>query len=511
MATSGGGVSFAPWRLTSVAVVVTYVAAYAATDAALLPVILAGAALTGVLSLVLVAPRAAVLVVLAVLPAVGVVRRLTSTNDIQGTAAADVFVLLPAAVTGALLLATTRAERWPRRRSMLGTSVLVLAAFTALGTLNPLQGPFAVGAGGLILQLTPLCWFWIGRAFVGPREMPRAVQVIAAVGTATACYGLYQVFVGFPPFELQYLAESGRRVAALSVGSAIRPFSSFTSASEFALYLGCAAVAIYSRGLPGRVISASASVLVLAALVLESARAALVLTVLALAFVATRRRVSRAPISLIVMAATVAATVAFAQVYSAGVSTGNKDIDDLLDHQLQGLADPFNSEKSTLVPHLQLLVEGLTTPFRYPLGVGTGAVTTASGRFGGSLGGAETDLGNVALSLGFPGLLAFICLLFGVVATTRRVLRRGPARTDLFAVGILIVTAGQWLNGGNYAVAVLPWLALGYLDARDKRQATAHSHAASESGRPRRVRGDVEARGRGAVPARPSGGGVHAR
>jgi hypothetical protein len=37
-------------------------------------------------------------------------------------------------------------------------------------------------------------------------------------------------------------------------------------------------------------------------------------------------------------------------------------------------------------------------------------------------------------------------------------------RLALCALGVLLVMTFQWINGGQYSVAILPWFLLGWLD-----------------------------------------------
>ena len=65
--------------------------------------------------------------------------------------------------------------------------------------------------------------------------------------------------------------------------------------------------------------------------------------------------------------------------------------------------------------------------------------------------------------MGLPGLLAYTVVF---VVGFRRAYRRARSSEPLAAaaLGVLVVTLFQWLNGGQYAVALLPWLILGWLD-----------------------------------------------
>ena len=136
----------------------------------------------------------------------------------------------------------------------------------------------------------------------------------------------------------------------------------------------------------------------------------------------------------------------------------------LISHDVAGLSDPLNPQTSTVGVHLSLVVNGVKSAFSDPVGRGIGAVTIAGRTFGGVTAGTEADPSNMAVGLGLPGLIAY---LFVLVLGVRVVYRVACARRDpvaLIALGIVAVTTLQWFNGGLYAIAFLPWLAMGWAD-----------------------------------------------
>jgi hypothetical protein len=146
----------------------------------------------------------------------------------------------------------------------------------------------------------------------------------------------------------------------------------------------------------------------------------------------------------------------------------------LIAHQTEGLSDPLNPESSTLLVHLTLVRDGLLHALREPAGVGLAQVTNAGSRLGeaDALGrDTEADISNAAVAMGIPGLIVYLVVF---VAGMRRAYEAARMRNVLAiaALGILTATMLQWLNGGLYAVAVLPWLVLGWLDrpSRERRE-----------------------------------------
>ena len=82
-------------------------------------------------------------------------------------------------------------------------------------------------------------------------------------------------------------------------------------------------------------------------------------------------------------------------------------------------------------------------------------------------------MANAFVSLGVVGgllLLGVIGLAFQRVAAAYRA-TRDPLL--LAVAGLLIVSLGQWLNGGHYALAPLIWFLIGYAVAQWQRVADA--------------------------------------
>jgi hypothetical protein len=133
-------------------------------------------------------------------------------------------------------------------------------------------------------------------------------------------------------------------------------------------------------------------------------------------------------------------------------------------HQIDGLRDPLDQKSSTLGEHATLVTGGISQALTHPLGQGIGKVTIAGSKFGGTWANTEADPSNAAVSMGVAGVVTYAVV---AIAGFRRAYQRAVQRRDglaLAGLGILVVTFLQWLNGGQYAVVLLPWLVLGWLD-----------------------------------------------
>jgi hypothetical protein len=136
----------------------------------------------------------------------------------------------------------------------------------------------------------------------------------------------------------------------------------------------------------------------------------------------------------------------------------------LVAHQASGLLNPLDPEQSTTHIHMGMANTGILGAVRNPLGRGLGATTMAARKFGGSGGSMEIDLINMFVSLGAIGGLLYAIVLGVVVVTAIQYWRRTRTFIALGLLGLLVLTLGQWLNGGYYATTTLLWFCIGTLD-----------------------------------------------
>jgi hypothetical protein len=277
---------------------------------------------------------------------------------------------------------------------------------------------------------------------------------------------LMQTFVRFPSWDERWIKQSG--YSALNVGGVVRAFSSFASASEYAMFLVVGLVCWLALGLASRwrLLVAPAVVLLAEAIWYESARGAVVLLVASLFMMLAARLKLRMGWALVLGALAIAAIpTAVESVAPAEFSSDPGSA--LAQHQVSGLSNPFG-EGSTLPGHIQFATDGIAGVLHEPLGFGVGSTTIAAEKLGSSsTRGVEVDAGNAAVAAGLVGFGAYVCVLtLGI----RRAYNRARSRDalTLAALGVLFATLFQWLSGGQYAVAILPWLVFGWLDRPER-------------------------------------------
>ena len=424
------------------------------------------------------APRYTLYLLVLGLPLLGLVRR--ALDPVAPSGGADLLLLvLPFALLALLVVAVERGAL--RRRTALSNAVLLLGVLLLLGAVNPLQGDMFGGIASLLLVAVPILAFWTGRALVSDATLTTVLKIVAAIAIPAALYGLLQTFDGFPSWDAAWVRESG--YAALNVGGVVRPFSSFSSSAEYAYFAGVGLIVWFALAIrtTWTVPALAACGLLGTAVFYQSSRGVLILVVLSIVLMLAARL--RVP-AVVALGAGLVCVVAipfgvskFAPEQKAAL-TGAQI---LAAHQRSGLANPLDAESSTLLAHLNLIRDGIVSAVHEPLGTGLAPITNVGERLGEAQQhdlNTEADPSNVAVALGLPGLVVYCAVLvLGLGRAYALAVRRGDVLA-LAAFGVLTVTLFQWLNGGQYAVALLPWLVLGWLD----RPATAASADAAVTG-----------------------------
>jgi hypothetical protein len=413
-------------------------------------------------------PRGTIISLAVWLAALGTTRRLFPQTASTSSALGDALLLVGPIIFG-LLFITAAGKGSLTNRSALAKPVYWLTALAAAEVVNPLQHSLAVGIGGGLFLVTPMLAFWVGRAILDGKTMRRLLTVVAWMAIAAAAYGLLQTYAGFPSWDRRWIQTKG--YTALHVAGTIRAFSSFASAQEYATFVavGIAIWVARARTPANTILSLSVVSFLGVALLLESSRAILVYAVVAIGVMVA----ARSGVSLFGAAAGGGLTLAVLLVIvdhfaggggSAAVVANGNTTQQLIGHQLSGLAHPFDNKSSSLDGHFGRLVRGVGEAFTMPIGHGTGSVTNAAGVFGTASLGTEVDPSNAAVAFGLPGLVLYLMILVRGLSTAFRVASRDQDWISIAVIGILVVTLMQWLSGNLYSTVWLPWLCLGWTD-----------------------------------------------
>jgi hypothetical protein len=320
--------------------------------------------------------------------------------------------------------------------------VAALLLLSGLEIFNPEGGGLVAGVTGLLFIAAPLLWFFVG-AWLADDALVTALQAATvAVAGLAAGYGLWQTNAGFPSWDQTWIDVAG--YTALRVG-VVRAFSVFTSAAEYAIFLGAGIMVVFAGAMRGRLLTLPVLPLLVWALVLESSRTVVVqslagiLVMGALLAGGVRRAIVITVIGLGVI--TLLDQLLAPQLLAIAGSTS----DPLIAHQAGGLGDPLNPTESTAHLHLEQMVAGFELAFSHPLGLGTA---------GTNLAGLKTG------TLQVGGILYGVIVALVLAAACRLAMRRRDV-VSLATVGVLVVCFGQWLNGGYYALAPLIWVLIG--------------------------------------------------
>jgi hypothetical protein len=408
-------------------------------------------------------PRLVLLGLVVWLSVFGELRRIF---DIVGpTTSVDPFLIIGPLVIVVLLVPAFQRGAG-RRLTPVARIVLVLSVLIGLSALNPLQGGWLVGLGGLFFLLVPPLAFWIGRGLCDDQTIRRVLWLIAVIALPCAVFGIYQTLHGFPSWDQAYIDS---QTTLRFVEGVPRPFSTFTSPAEYATYLGIAAVVLLGFRLRRAIspVTLAALALLAVGIFYEASRGIVFLFVAAACLmIAAWRRVGPSVAILISAATLLLVPVAsrFAEPLANNAGKGGV----LLAHQIGGLSHPLNEGQSTLLLHIKQLQTALSTVRYEPFGYGAGAVSLAGRKFGGVVAGAETDIGNIAVGLGIPGLLMYGLLIVFAFPMLYRLAVARRDRLGIVALGVAVVMGLQWFNGGQYATAFIPWLLLGWADRRSQ-------------------------------------------
>ena len=343
--------------------------------------------------------------------------------------------------------------------------LLMLLGIMALQIFNPAQGGLAVGFGGAIFYIVPLLWFYAGHA-LGPRVLRPLFRVAIGISIAAALYGLYQTFFGLLPVEKEWVRLIGETNynALMMDDGIVRAFAFFTSAEEYAQFLGIGIVLLFAASLQGYRL-ALLPVLVLApALFLESSRGALAMTLIACTVLwAVQGRTLRSWIPRCLLAVVVAVCGLVWSLKSVEHRQFDSQVQTAVQHQAEGLLHPLDAQQSTATTHYGMLVGGLIDGVRRPLGQGLGSTTLAGSKFGNTGSNTEVDLSSLFVSLGCAGGLLYAVILVMIAVMAFRCWYDVRSLEVLQTLGLLTFAFGHWLDGGYYATAMLVWVCIGAL------------------------------------------------
>ncbi len=346
----------------------------------------------------------------------------------------------------------------------LAVGVLALMVVMILQIFNPAQGGLIVGVGGALFYLIPLLWFWIGRTYATQAFMQTLLlKVLLPLAVVAAALGYYQTFFGYLPYQLEWYNTAG--YTALGSLGIQAPISLFSSSTAYAAFLNIAMVVVLAVMFRKKTVAPlPLFALLFIAMFLIGSRgpvAKLLFTAAGMWAVLGQNKktwIVRGVFALVLGIAGL--TWSLSQVSSVG---GNARVEHRVNRQVEGLLGA-TEEGSSATNHLNMMVIGVTSAFREPLGYGLGATTKAARKFGGNMRTSESDIGDVAISTGLVGLLVYLIIIYLVLSTAVRHWTASRTVVSLAVLGLLALSFSGWLQGGRYAIYPILWLCIGWLD-----------------------------------------------
>jgi hypothetical protein len=414
-------------------------------------------------------PRAAAILTLLWLPFVALIRRLLIADG--GWVANDLLLLVGPLIAIFLCYRLFLIERRPLAPDRLSKLVVLLLVMACLWVFHPLgAGGVLGGLAGLIFVGVPLLWFLIGRELGNRQTVARLMYAVVILSVLIACYGLYQTKWGtMPSWDLDWFHVAGYNAVVVDTNSLgelqFRPWGTFSSNSEYSAYLGIALVITVALLYHRKFALAITAPLLTVAVFLSGGRsvmALLLLTGVVLTALLTRNRVLALIVVVLGIGVIYGAALALGpRIDRAAGLSGNA----VSQRNVGGLLKPLDPQQSTFLTHWDNFGNAVTNGFTNPAGHGSG-YSNLGGRIGGG-GGIETDIdiGDTFVNFGFVGGLLFVAI---IVMSFGRVFGGYLRRPDwrLLAVGgILVVSFGQWLQGGHYATSGILWFLLGWAAA----------------------------------------------
>jgi hypothetical protein len=434
--------------------------------------LLAVSAMLSLVGLVWKQPRAAIGVLFAALPFLGLARRLLI--PVAGWSGTDPILMVTPVAAVSLLAFWVVGRSNPAFSSPMTKGITFFMAIATVQMANPLQGSPLVGLGGGLVMIPPLFWFYTGSGLLDRRLVQALLSTMKVIAVLVAVYGLYQTFFGLLPVEELWVSLAGYN--SLYVGSTLRAISTFASGTEYVMYVGLAAVICIMQAMSTRKYGYLAPLAIyLPAMFLVSSRGPMV----SLALATIVAYASGAPnwsgmVRRAVVSAVVGLSVFIVVLQGIGaVSHSSPTLQALVDHQVNGLLHPADEKHSTAQLHTDMAIEGVRRGIHNPFGRGVGVITLAAEKFGTGTVNWEVDISNAFFSLGMLGGLTYLWILAHVLRTAWGLYRRTRDPLLLIISAMLLNTIPQWWNGGHYVLTPLLWMLIGFVNTAA--YATEHS------------------------------------
>ena len=345
--------------------------------------------------------------------------------------------------------------------------ILVLMAIMTAHIFNPLQGGLMVGIVGAVFMLVPLLWYWVGKSF-GSEEFLETFffRLIVPLACLAALFGFYQVFFGYPEYQLEWWRPREHEMVIGHDEDTLRPLSFFPNISEYTRYLTVALLACAALVLKKRSVAlASVTVVFLfISLVVSGVRGPVVFSLFSIALMWTILGRSVAVwVPRLAVAGAIGLfglTFGLTQVQEGAVQFEGT-VQTALDRQTGTLE---GTSGGTIAIHLNLINIAVYRTTQQPLGRGTGYSTMAAGRFGDGGWTSEKDFTDMFIAFGIPGGVVYLIILAYTGLLAVRYWLRERSTIGLIVIGVLVFGFMGWIQPGQYVMTPIIWFCVGALD-----------------------------------------------
>ena len=371
-----------------------------------------------------------------------------------------------------------------RLKESLSKATFALMAIMLLEIINPRQGPIIVGVTGAMFTFVPLLWFWIGREY-GTEELLQTIiyKVVLPLAIVAALLGLCQINGFFFPWETAWVNAVRSTYGVIELGGGkTRAFGFSVSPTEYCNLLLVGSTSVLAAFFGGRRAYGIFVPLLVPMLFLATSRGPIVKLLFAVAAAwalsskGGKGFAMRLPLGLAVAFGLLG--LALSQVSSSGGGdpTSRTAASLSTQHQVDGLAHPLDSKRSTAGAHAGMFLGGFIKGFSYPIGHGLGWVTMGEKLGSGNAGGTtEVDISDAFVSMGVVGGFLYLYIIYLVIRQALVFGRTAPKYLGLPTLGILIALGGSWIAAGQYAIGPLVWFVIGTLSHHSSRRVASAS------------------------------------
>ncbi len=366
-------------------------------------------------------------------------------------------VLWVVAITSKRVALDTPLSKW----------ILLLMAIMTVHIFNPLQGGLMVGITGAVFMLVPLLWYWVGKSF-GSEEFLETFffRLIVPLACLAALFGFYQVFFGYPEYQLEWWRPRAHEMVIGRDEDTLRPLSVFPNIAEYTRYLSvallaCAALVLRKRSV---LLASAAGVFLFIALLVSGVRGPVVFSLFSIALMWTilGRSVSVwvPRLAIAVVIGLFGLTFGLTQVQEGAVHFDGT-VQTALERQTGVLE---GTGGGTIAIHLNLINIAAYRTAQQPLGRGTGYTTRAAGRYGEGGWSSEKDFTDMFIAFGIPGGIVYLIVLAYTGLLAVRYWLRERNTVGLIVVGVLVFAVFGWIQPGQYVMTPIIWFCVGCLD-----------------------------------------------